>query len=45
MKIESVKEVEFLGLAIGLLITVIEKYTSGFCISEGAKIEIIKCWL
>ena len=44
-KIDSVNEVEFLGLALGLLITVIEKIQVNFAPVREQKIEIIKCWL
>ena len=44
-KIESVNEVEFLGLALGLLITVIEKIQVDVASVREQKIKSIKCWL
>ena len=44
-EIESVSEVESLGLNLGLLISAIDKIQKNFTTVNKQKIEIIKCWL
>ena len=45
MEIKPVSQVLRLGLALGLLISAIDKIRKDFASVEEQKIQIIKCWL